>query len=306
MRALITGVTGQDGSYLAEHLTARGYEVYGVVRGAQHPRREWLLNTVPGIQLVNADLLDQTSLERALLDVMPDEIYNLAAVTSPGAGWEARQSPLLAEVTALGAMRLLDAALWLAPNVRLVHASSSAVYSPHTYGPYGVAKKFAHDTVVGYRVGHGVHVSNAVLFSHTSPRQSREFLVRKVVRHVVDVAAGRTSALRLHNVHNRRDWGYAPDYVRVLPLIAGAEHPGDYDVLTGVTHSVRDVVDVASATLGITWEQVSRGWDALPELPDRHEIPAIDETRACEELGWKPQTSFRDMIELLVRAELER
>lgn len=277
MRALILGVLGQDGSYLAERLIADGHEVYGAVRRA---------NVTSPANLVWADLLDQDSLERALLEVEPDVVFNLAAVTSPGGAWGSVQPPLLADVTGTGVLRLLDAMVKCAPGARLVHASSSAIYDLPRYGVYGAAKQFAHECVAGYRGE--LHCSNAVLFSHTSPRQDPRFLARRICSTLAD---GRPLALT--DVESRRDWGHARDYMMAFRAVADLE-PGDYQIRTGQPHRVRDLVDVALDVLGLTWDVVTTDPDA--RVPDEvvGEHPVVP--------GWKPETSFEDMVRELVHA----
>lgn len=279
MRALITGVTGQDGSYLAEQLLADGHEVYGLVRrtNAQTPCRQ-----------VVGDLLDQDSLDRAVSEVSPDVVFNLAAVTAPGGGWGTAQPPLLTTVTGLGVLRLLDAMVKYAPESMLVHASSSAIYDLPRYGPYGAAKLFAHEAVVGYR--NVLRCSNAVLFSHTSPRQDPRFLARRICADAKLRAAGSPSELVLTDVWSRRDWGYAPDYMRAFRAIADLE-PGDYQICTGETHSVRDLVEVALEAAGIEWE-IGDTPRVVPDEINPGTHPVVP--------GWKPETSFEDMVRELV------
>ncbi len=288
MRALVLGVTGQDGSYLAEQLAADGHEVFGLVRrfGPQ---------SAPGLQLLAGDLLDQDSLERVLARVEPDEVYNLAAVTSPGGAWGVPQPPLLADVTGVGVVRLLDAMVKTAPDARLVHASSSAIYDPHRYGLYGIAKQFAHQAVLGYRGR--LHCSNAVLYSHTSPRQDRRFLAPTICATLARIAADSPEKLTLTDLAGTRDWGYAPDYMRALPLIARQDSPADYVIATGRRYSVRDFVNVALAETGLSWEQAT-SLELGPPAP--HEKSAsVEEIRA---LGWRPDTSFAEMVKLMVAA----
>jgi GDPmannose 4,6-dehydratase len=281
MRALVLGVTGQDGSYLVEQLAADGYEVWGMARRP---------NATASVPLVYGDLLDQDSLEAALLTVRPDEIYNLAAVTSPGGAWGSPQPPLLAEVTGVGVVRLLEATLKCAPYARVVHASSSAVYDPHRYGLYGVAKAFAHEAVIGYRGR--LHCSNAVLFSHTSPRQDGRFLAPRICQ-----AIAKGEPLTLGDVDSRRDWGSARDYCEALQLIAQAD-PGEWMVATGRWHSVRDLVDAALTEAGKRWEDVVSIDPQLPRIP--HEVAR--QGGSVRELGWVPRTSFADMVAEMVRA----
>lgn len=285
MRALVTGVTGQTGWYLAEHLVATGHEVFGVVRG-QRP-------TPPGVIRIHADVLDQPSLEYALNFAQPDEVYHLAAVTAPGGAWGTEQPPLLADVTALGVVRLLDAVLKVCPWASVVCASSSAVFDPHRYGLYGIAKQFAHEAVAGYRAQ--LHASNAVLYSHTSPRQDPRFLAPTIARTVAAIRRGSTDRLVLSDLDGRRDWGYAGDFARALPLIARTE-PGDYTVGTGSSWSVRDFVNAAIEAAGLHWDDVV---DHRPGPPTPGETPA--DTLPLVTLGWTPEMPFHNMVQLMVR-----
>lgn len=286
MKALILGVLGQDGSYLAEQLVADGYEVHGMTR---RPRR-----APYGVRLHPGDLLEQASVEAVLRAVQPDEVYNLAAITAPGSGWGQHQPPLLADVTAVGVVRLLDAMTIAAPDARLVHASSSAIYDPRRYGLYGASKVFAHEAVSGYR--ERLHVSNAVLYSHTSLRQDQRFLFPRICSTIARIRAGSTEKLHLTDLNGARDWGYAPDYARALPLIARAE-PGDYVVATGQRHTVEDLVAVALKAAELNWSQVVVH---LPGYPTPVEEPA--DPLALRALGWKPETSFADMVRLMTIA----
>ena len=284
MRALITGVLGQDGSYLAEQLLADGHDVFGMVRRS---------NGHSPAKLLIGDLLDQDSIERVLHQCAPDVVFNLAAVTSPGGAWGTPQPPLLAEVTGVGVVRLLDAMLNCAPRARLVHASSSAVYEPARYGLYGIAKQFAHQAVVGYR--HKIHASNAVLFSHTSPRQDPRFLARRICS---TIATG--GKLVLGDVDSRRDWGYAPDYMRALPLIATQGAPGDWVIATGVTQSVRDLTETALKLCDRSWDEVVTIDHSLPRVRDEvHPDAAERRLATTRALGWRPETSFEDMVAAL-------
>lgn len=286
MKALILGVSGQDGSYLAEQLLADGHDVWGLVR------RPTAVVT-PGVRTVVGDLLDQPSIEAALRIAAPDVVYNLAAVTAPGGAWSTRPPPLLADVTALGPVRLLDAVRRVRPDARVVHASSSAIYDPHRYGLYGASKLFAHQAVQGYRA-RGLHCSNAALYSHTSPRQDRRFLAPTICAALARIRDGSPERLRLTDVLGRRDWGYAPDFVRALPLIAGQDRPGDYVVATGRRHSVRDFVDLALDAAGLTWDAVDVDQGPVALAEHRADVTTL---RA---LGWKPETSFPAMVRLMV------
>jgi GDPmannose 4,6-dehydratase len=283
VRALILGVTGQDGYYLAEQLLDEGVEVHGTVRRPT----AWPL----GVRLHGADLLDQDSLRQALRRSRPDVVYDLAAVTAPGGAWGTPPPPLLAEVTGLGVVRLMDAMLRVCPDARLVHASSSAIYDVHRYGLYGIAKRFAHDAVVGYRCK--LHSSNAVLYSHTSPRQDPRFLAPTIATRVARWPAG--GRLVLTDILGRRDWGHAPDYMRALPLIAAQGRPGDYDVATGRPRTVRDFAEAALAVRGLAWDEVVEV-DQGPVAPV--ERPA--DIGPLKALGWRPETRWPDMIRQMV------
>lgn len=293
MRALVLGVSGQDGSYLAEQLLDDGVEVHGMVR-----------RTIPDplrFPLHLGDLLDQDSLERVLARAQPDVVYNLAAVTAPGGAWGTTQSPLLADVTGLGVLHLLDAMVKVTPDARLVHASSSAVYDPHRYGLYGISKLFAHQAVAGYR--NRLHASNAVLFSHTSPRQDPRFLARRITSTIARIADGSPERLVLGDVESRRDWGYAPDYMRALPLIAERPAPGDWVVASGLAHSVREMTQAALDHTGLTWDQ------AVTVDPDAERVPSEVHPDAQEgrlatshTLGWKAETGMADMVAIMVDA----
>lgn len=301
-RALITGITGQDGSYLAELLAAEGCEVFGVIRSTDHPRVPALRRLVPSATLVIGDLRDPLGLRSAVDWVRPNEIYNLAAVTTPGEGWTTGPTPLVGEVTALGAVNLLRVAAQLVPGVRFVQASSSAVYDPVRYGLYGVAKKMAHDAVIGFRERLGLHASNAVLFSHTSPRQSPQFLIRRIVRHVADVKRGRPSDFVMTSRRSRRDWGWAPDYVRALPLLARAAKPHDHDVRTGLMYPVYSVALLAATHLNVPVEAVTAGWPDDDEHRASGEV--VSTNSAMCDLPWEPNVNLADVVRTLADREM--
>lgn len=287
MRALVTGATGQDGSYLTEQLLEAGHEVFGLVRRP---------NAATPAQPVTGDLLDQDSLERALAQSRPDVVYNLAAVTSPGGAWGTPQPPLLAEVTGVGVVRLLDAMCKVCPGARLVHASSSAIYDPCRYGLYGIAKQFAHQAVLGYR--DRLNTANAVLFSHTSPRQDPRFLARRITTTLKRIAAGSSERLVLGDVDSRRDWGYAPDYTRALAQITT---PGDWVIATGRTHSVRDLAETACKLLDLDYHEVVRVDPDAQRVPDEVHPGATEGRLAtAKALGWKAQASFEDTVTALL------
>lgn len=312
MRALITGVTGQDGSYLAEHLATAGHEVWGLIRGQRNPKRAWIEQLVPGIRLVDGDLLDQSSLQAALVAARPEVVYNLGALTYVGMSWQ--QPSMMTEVTGVGVLRLLESVRAIDPAIRVVQASTSEMFgsspAPQHEGtpfaprsPYGTAKLFAHHTVVNYRESYGLHASTAIMFNHESPRRGEEFVTRKVTAAAARIAAGRQrEPLWLGNVHSRRDWGWAPDYVRALPLIAAQDEPSDFVLATGETHSVHDLVRAAFATAGLDWERWLRIDEGLYRPADVEHLQG-DATRAREVLGWKPTMQFADIVAALVRAD---
>lgn len=289
MKALIIGAAGQDGTYLTEQLLADGVEVWALVRrtSAHLP-----------IPTVIGDLLDQDSLEAALTAVKPDVVYNLAAVTAPGMGWGMPQPPLLAEVTGLGVVKLLDAMVRRAPEARLVHASSSAIYDQARYGLYGIAKVFAHQAVQGYRSR--LHCSNAVLFSHTSPRQDKRFLAPRIFAALSRIAGGSFERLVLGDVESRRTWGYAADYMRALPLMAARDTPGDWVVSTGRSHSVRELVEAGLKQAGLLWDDAVVVDPKAPRVPHEDEDLVQDLRLATTKaLGWRAQTSLDDLAALM-------
>jgi GDPmannose 4,6-dehydratase len=297
MRILITGITGQDGSYLAEQMIAEGHDVFGLVSGSK-TRTD--LGWAPlGIRMILGDLTNVSSLDYALGTVKPDEIYNLAALTSPGGSWRHRQWPTrIPEVTALGALNLVESACHVLDKFRLVHASSSAIYAPGRYGVYGASKLFAHEVMKGAREGYGMHVSNAVLFSHTSIRQNMSFLARRVVR-----AAALGRPLALTTLHTYRSWGYAPDFMKALPLIARHSVASDWDV-AGSHHSVLDLVVYAYEAAGRDWQSFVTLSDDVTRV-DRQVTESPSHNASVEQLGWRPQHSFREAITLMVEEEMK-
>lgn len=302
MRALVTGITGQDGSYLAQTLVARGDDVCGLVRSDGPLRRSWLGDRLDEIKIVQGDLTDPGSLRRAVEVAQPDVIFNLAAVTTPGE--VLTDAPLVSQATGLGVWSLLAAMRDAAPNARIVHASSSAVHAPLEYGAYGLAKQFAHNAVHVHRRFAGIHASNAILYSHTSPRQSHRFLVRQLVRACARMRPGqplRDPGVRVTNLVNRRDWGWAPDYARALIHIADAE-PGDYTVRTGTTWSVGDVLMVVAEHLGLDPGYFVRSWRQASRVVTRLEIEPGEPAPAPP--GWSPSVTFKEIIGALVEDEL--
>ncbi len=314
-RALITGVTGQDGSYLAEFLLGKGYEVFGVVRRTSHHSYERIEHILGQITVVAADLLDQHSLTEVMRATKPDEVYNLAAQSFVPASWT--QPVLTGEFTALGVTRILEAVRLACPEARFYQASSSEMFgkvsetpqrettSFYPRSPYGVAKVYGHWITVNYRESHGLYAVSGILFNHESPRRGIEFVTRKVTDAVARIRLGLDTEVRLGNLDARRDWGYAGDYVDAMWRMLQREEPQDYVVGTGISHSVRDLVDTAFSHVGLDWESHVV---VDPSLIRPAEVEALvaDPTRARAELGWHPTVSFEDMITMMVDADLER
>jgi GDPmannose 4,6-dehydratase len=311
--ALITGITGQDGSYLAELLLSKGYDVVGAHRRSSTVTFERIAHIADQITLVGADLLDESSLIRVLREHKPSEVYNLAAQSFVMTSWA--QPVLTGEVTALGVTRLLDAILMLDPSIRFYQASSSEMFgkvveSPQTEGtpfyprsPYGVAKVYGHWATVNYRESYQLHASSGILFNHESPRRGLEFVTRKVTHSVARIKLGLADHVALGNLESQRDWGYARDYVRAMWLMLQQPVPGDYVIATGETHSVREFCEIAFEHAGLDWERHVR-------VEDRYFRPAEvdlligDPTRAHEVLGWKPEVSFETLVRMMVDADI--
>ena len=313
--ALITGVTGQDGSYLAEFLLAKGYEVYGVVRRTSHHSYERIEHILDRITVVAADLLDQHSLTVVIRNTKPDEVYNLAAQSFVPASWT--QPVLTGEFTALGVTRILEAVRLACPTARFYQASSSEMFGRVTEtpqrettpfyprSPYGVAKVYGHWITVNYRESYGLYAVSGILFNHESPRRGVEFVTRKVTDAVARIKLGLQEEVRLGNLDARRDWGYAGDYVDAMWRMLQQPEPRDYVVGTGVSHSVRDLVDIAFGHVGLAWESHVVLDPALIR-PAEVEALVADPARARADLGWSPSVSFEEMIRMMVDADLER
>jgi GDPmannose 4,6-dehydratase len=304
MRALITGITGQDGSYLAEALLERGYEVHGLARRSVE---------LADVRVHEGDLRDQDSLAAALRAACPDEVYNLAAESSVAASWE--DPALTGDVTGLGVARLLEAVRMTCPEARLFHASSNEVFGPVAGGsasettplaprtPYGAAKAYAHHLVAGHREAYGLHFCNGILFNHESPRRGEQFVSRKITRRAAAISLGQATELRLGTLDAQRDWGYAPDYVEAMRLMLQRDVPEDYVLATGATHSVRDFVAVAFDHVGLDWREHVRIDDEF-KRPAEAEAVVGDASKARRELGWEPRTGFQDMIRLMVEHDV--
>jgi GDPmannose 4,6-dehydratase len=314
-RALITGISGQDGSYLAELLVEKGYEVHGLVRGSTEHRFERLEAIQDAITLHAADLLDESSLFDVMRTVVPDEVYNLAAMSSVSQSW--RLAIATAEYTAVGVTRLLEAIRDVCPEARFYQASSSEMFgrareSPQNEGtpfyprsPYGVAKVYGHFITVNYRESFGIRACSGILFNHESPRRGSAFVTRHITHGVASIKLGLTNELVLGNLDVRRDWGYAKEYVEAMWLMLQQEKPEDFVIGTGVSHSVRDLVDFAFRAVELKLEDHVR---IDPELARPAEIEEVvaDASKAKEKLGWEPKVSCEEVIEMMVKADLDR
>src|SRR4051794_36398041 len=312
-RALITGITGQDGAYLAEFLLNKGYEVHGMIRRASTEPFERIAHIRDRIQLHHGDLLDQYCQARLLEAVKPHELYNLAAQTFVPTSF---QQPLLTgEYTALGVTRLLEAVRQVDPTIRFYQASSSEMFgkvqeSPQTEktpfwprSPYGVAKAYGHWITVNYRESYGLHACSGILFNHESERRGLEFVTRKITWHAAAIKAGKRDALRLGNLDAKRDWGYAKDYVEAMWLMLQQDRPEDFVITTGETNTVRRCVEIAFDEAGIDWEGYVQIDDSL-KRPAEVDLLVGDASKAERELGWRPQTTFEELIRLMVRSDL--
>ena len=313
--ALFTGVTGQDGSYLAELLLDKGYRVVGMTRRTSVATDERIAHLLDRIELVQGDLLDQASLVSALAGTSPDEVYNLAAQSFVPTSWN--QPVLTGEFTALGVTRILEAIRQVDPRIRFYQASSSEMFGRvrdvpqteatpfHPRSPYGVAKAYGHFLTVNYRESYGMFAVSGILFNHESPRRGLEFVTRKITHGVARIALGQTTELRLGNLDARRDWGFAGDYVRAMWAMLQQPDPEDFVVATGVDHSVRDVCRVAFERAGLDYE---RHVVIDPALLRPAEVDHLlgDASRARARLGWQPEVGFEELIGMMVDADLER
>jgi len=314
-RALITGITGQDGSYLAELLLEKGYEVYGMVRRSSTPSTWRIEHLLDRLTLKPADLLDQLSLLRLIDDVRPHEVYNLAAMSFVPASWD--QPMLTGEFNSQGVTRMLDAIRRVDPAIRFYQASSSEMFGkvrevPQTEltpfyprSPYGVSKVFAHYITVNYRESYGMFAVSGMLFNHESPRRGLEFVTRKVSDGAARIKLGLADALSIGNLDARRDWGFAGDYVVAMWMMLQQERPDDFVIATGVSHSVRELIEVAFTRAGLDWQKHVRIDPALLR-PAEVEHLLGDASKARAQLGWTPQVNFTQLIETMVDADLER
>jgi len=312
-KALITGITGQDGSYLAELLLEKGYEVHGLVRRSSS-FNTWRIDHVRDrLALHYGDLVDQNSLARTLEAIEPDEIYNLAAQSHVKVSFEMPE--YTTDVTAIGVLRLLDAVRELGAPARVYQAGSSEMYglvqetpqterTPfHPRSPYGISKVFGHWMAVNYREGYGLHVSNGILFNHESERRGENFVTRKITMGVAAIKHGKAKEIRLGNLDAKRDWGYAKDYVDAMWLMLQQPKPDDYVVASGETHSVRDFLEEAFGCVGLAWKDFVKV-DQKYFRPAEVDVLLGDPTKARSVLGWRPRVSFKELVKLMVEADM--
>ncbi|AMY23420.1 GDP-mannose 4,6-dehydratase [Rhodococcoides fascians] len=317
--ALITGITGQDGLYLSELLHSKGYKVYGLVQGQNNPKRTLLEKSHPFVEILSGNLLDLSSLMRAFSDAQPDEVYNLGAISFVAYSWE--NARLTTDVTAGGVLNVLEALRFYqdssGKHVRFYQASSSEMFgkvqqvpqNEHTLlwprSPYGVAKVYGHYMTINYRESYGLHASSGILFNHESPRRGPEFVTRKVSMAVARISMGLQEKIALGNLDAKRDWGFAGDYVEAMWLMLQQEHADDYVISTGETHSIRELLDHAFAAVGIDDWTDKVFVDPAFMRPAEVDLLIGDATKARSVLGWKPTLDFPDLVELMVRSDLE-
>ena len=317
-RALITGITGQDGLYLAELLLSKGYQVYGLIRGQNNPKRALVEKEVPGVTLLTGDITDLSSLMRAYNVAKPDEVYNLGAISFVAYSWE--NAALTSDVTGIGVLNMLEATrLYCGDDltkVRFYQASSSEMFGKVQHvpqsestllwprSPYGVAKVYGHYMTINYRESYGMHASSGILFNHESPRRGSEFVTRKVTQAVAKISLGLQDKLSLGNLDAKRDWGFAGDYVEAMWLMLQADTADDYVISTGETHSIRELLDIAFARVGI------EDWDQYVFIDPKFFRPAEvdlligDSAKAKANLGWTPKVSFQELVHMMVDSDL--
>ena len=313
--ALITGITGQDGSYLAELLLGKGYEVYGLVRRLSTPNMSRISHIVDNIIFLEGDLTDQSSLNVAVQTAQPDEVYNLAAQSFVATSWN--QPVLTGNVTGLGVTRILEAVKHFCRDAKFYQASSSEMFGNvnevpqneltrfRPRSPYAIAKVYGYYTTVNYRESFDMFCCNGILFNHESPRRGIEFVTKKITDGAARIHHGNSKELRLGNLDAKRDWGYAGDYVEAMWQMLQQDAPDDYVVATGESHSVEEFVEMAFSTAGLDWRDHVKMDERFMRPADVPELRG-DASKAREKLGWAPKTSFEDLVEMMVRADLER
>jgi len=314
-RALITGITGQDGSYLAELLLDKGYEVFGLVRRAATPSTERIAHILDRVTLIVGEMTDQTSLLDAMQTSQADEVYNLAAQSFVGDSWTVPIST--GDVDGLGVTRMLEAIRRVKPEARFYQAATSEMYGKvhevpqsettpfHPRSPYGVGKVYGFYITLNYRESYGMHASNGILFNHESPRRGLEFVTRKITDHVARIKLGQIDELRLGNLDSKRDWGFAGDYVELMWRMLQQETPDDYVAATGETHTVREFCEIAFDRAGLDWEK-HVVVDPRFVRPAEVELLLGDPGKAKRVLGWEPKVSFKGLVEMMVDADMER
>ncbi|MDX2078009.1 MAG: GDP-mannose 4,6-dehydratase [bacterium] len=314
-KALITGITGQDGSYLAEFLLEQGYEVFGLVRRTSTVKYERIQHIQDDITLLQGDMSDQTSLTSAIKTAEPDEIYNLAAQSFVQTSWG--QPVFTGDITALGVTRLLDAIRTVNPNIRFYQASSSEMFGKvqevpqkettpfYPRSPYGVAKVYGHWITVNYRESYNMYACSGILFNHESPRRGLEFVTRKVTHHAAKIKLGLAKELRLGNLDSQRDWGFAGDYVRAMWLMLQQDEPDDYVISTNETHTVQKLVEIAFDTVGLNWRDYVVQ-DERFMRPAEVDLLIGDPSKAGAKLGWEPQVTFEQLIQMMVESDLKQ
>jgi GDPmannose 4,6-dehydratase len=314
-RALITGITGQDASYLAEFLLTKGYKVFGTTRRSSTVNNERIKHIQDKITILQGDLLDQGSLSSALLESQPDEVYNLAAQSFVQTSWN--QPVLTGEFTALGVTRLLEAVRTVNPKIKFYQASSSEMFGKvtetpqkettrfHPRSPYGVAKVYGHYITVNYRESFGIFACSGILFNHESPRRGLEFVTRKISHAVARISLGKQDRLELGALEPKRDWGFAGDYVEAMWLMLQQEKADDYVIATGENHSVKEFLDLAFQAVGISdWNKYVQSNNSSHMRPAEVDYLIGDASKAQKVLGWKPRTSFKELVEMMVKADL--
>ena len=317
-RALVTGITGQDGLYLSELLLSRGYEVFGLIRGQNNPKADLVRSVVPDVRLLHGDITDLSSLLRALSTAQPDEVYNLGAVSFVAYSWE--NARLTSDVTGLGVLNVLEATrLHAGPDlskIRFYQASSSEMFGKvqdvpqrestllWPRSPYGVAKVYGHYMTINYRESYGMHASSGILFNHESPRRGPEFVTRKITQAVARISLGLQDSISLGNLDAKRDWGFAGDYVEAMWLMLQQEQADDYVVATGETHSIREFLEIAFAHVGIEDWQPKVTQDPRFLRPAEVDLLIGDPTKARERLGWQPKVGFEDLVRMMVDSDL--
>ena len=314
-RAVITGITGQDGSYLAELLLKKGYEVFGLVRRSSTVNFERIGHLQDQIELISGDLLDQKSLVSALQAARPQEVYNLGAQSFVPVSWE--QPMLTGEVTGLGVTRILEAIRACDENIRFYQASTSELFGKaqetpqneqtafYPRSPYGVSKLYAHWITINYRESYGLFACTGILFNHESPRRGREFVTRKITHGVARIKCGLDSELRLGNLDARRDWGHASDFVRAMWMMLQQDEPDDYVIATGASRTIGEFCEVAFAHAGLDWRQYVVVDERFLRPAEVHTLLG-DATKAREKLGWEPEVGFEEMVQQMVASDLEQ